>query len=89
MEKNKEFNWIITDDFGDKSGVALIVQLKGWDYSAYIKWDGCCEITRKNDCIDEQGKSIDNTFHICDVPQFIKVLKSLEEFRMKNIDGAE
>ena len=54
--------------------------IEDWDYTAYIKWDGYCEIKGN-------GKQID--IHICDVPQFIEVLQSLEEFRMKNIKGAE
>ncbi len=81
MAKNKQkLEWVITDDFGGKDNVALMVALKGWDYTAYIKWDGCCEIKGN-------GKQID--MHICDVPQFIDVLQSLEDFRMSNIYCAE
>jgi len=77
VTETKELNWIITNDFDDGE-IALEVRLEDWDYTAYIKWDGCCEI--KNDSIN---------VHICDVPQFIEVLQSLEEFRMNNIEGAE
>lgn len=83
-----ELKWIITDDFGGEGNVALKVKLEGWDYIAYIKWDGCCEITKVNACMDKNGL-VDETTHICNVPQFIEVLQSLEDFRMKNIEGAE
>ncbi len=76
----EKLNWIITDDFGGKDNVALSVKLEGWDYEAFIKWDGCCDIRGNNGLIDS---------HICDIPQFIEVLQSLEEFRMKNIKNAE
>jgi len=84
----EELKWIITDDFGGKDTVALKVKLEGWDYTAYIKWDGCCEITKVNACVGKNGLE-DETTHICDVPQFIEVLESLEAFRMANIEGAE
>lgn len=84
----KELKWIVTDDFGGKDNVALIVKLAGCDYEAYIKWDGCCEITQVDFCKGQDGLE-DQHFHICDVPQFIKVLQSLEDFRMNNIKGAE
>jgi len=89
MKNATELKWVITDDFGKgKKGSALCVKLEGWDYTAYIKWDGCCEITKVNACRDKDGLE-DETTHICDVPQFIEVLQSLEDFRMNNIEGAE
>lgn len=84
----QQLNWLITNDFGGKSPVALEVKLEDWDYTAYIKWDGCCEITKVNACMGKNGLE-DDSIHICDVPQFIEVLQSLEEFRMENIEGAE
>lgn len=84
----EELKWVITDDFGGKDNVALKVKLEGWDYTAYIKWDGCCEITKTNACKGEDGLE-DETTHICNVPQFIKILQSLEDFRMNNIEDAE
>ena len=88
IESEEKLRWTIVDDFGGKDNVALKVKLDGWDYKAYIKWDGCCEITKINACKGKNGLE-DDSIHICDVPQFIEVLQSLEAFRMKNIKGAE
>ena len=81
-----ELKWVITNDFGGKDNVALEVELEGWEFRAYIKRDGCCEITKADHYA--RGK-IDFRIHVCDVPQFIKILQSLEDFRVNNIDGAE
>ena len=47
-------------------------------YDVYMKWDGCIEITHD-----------DQSFHICDVDRFIQQLEDIEEFRLKEIPGAE
>ena len=73
-------NWKITDDFGGKDNVALSVDLEDYPYEAYIKWDGCCEVT---------NTETEERMHICDIDAFVKVLQSLEDFRLRNIDGAE
>ena len=88
MIESEKLKWVITNDFGGKDNVALEVKLEGWDYTAYIKWDGCCEITKVNACKGKDGLE-DETTHICNIPQFIEILQSLEKFRMDNIDGAE
>ena len=79
--------WEVTNDFGGVDNVALEVKLKDWGYCAYIKWDGCCEIykTINKGCPSEEIEQI----HICDIPQYIKMLQSLEDFRMNNIDIAQ
>ena len=88
MAEARTLNWIITNDFGGNGNVCLDVKLEGTNYEAFIKWDGCCEITDK-DALVSGGELFDSTFHICDVPRFIEILQSLEDFRMNNIDGAE
>ena len=80
-------DWKITNDFGGGDTSALEVELPDSGYSAFIKWDGCCEIKRIHNK-DHNSDSIDR-IHICDVPQFIKILQSLEDFRLNNIEGAE
>ncbi len=87
MVETLELKWGITDDFGGDDPRALIVQLEDMPYSAYIKWDGCCEITKTfNEGYESEEKV---RLHICDIPQFITILESLEDFRLNNIDGAE
>ena len=86
-----ELKWIITNDFGDspeERTCSLDVQLEGWNYSAYIKRDGCVDLVKKDSCVGPNGTE-DEDIHICDIPQFIEILQSLENFRMNNIDGAE
>ena len=85
---NHELKWIITNDFGGGDSVAIEVKLEDMPYTAYIKWDGCCEITQVDACKGPDGLENDS-FHICDIPRFIRVLQSLEDFRMDNINGAE
>ena len=79
--------WIITDDFGGDDPRALKVKLKGLPYKAYIKWDGCCEVTKTFN--EDTEIEEDVMLHICDIGQFITILQSLEDFRMTNIEGAE
>ncbi len=84
--------WVITDkreyamdiDYVDKNGDV-------W-YDAYIKWDGCCNVRHfwnapKNLQSDKEEDY--EQMHICDIPQFIKILQSIEDFRMANLETAE
>lgn len=78
--------WVLLNDSmnKDKESVCLTVRHKELPIKAYIKWDGCCQIYKydMDDFSDEP-----DTIHICDVPAFIEVLKSLEKFRLNNIEG--
>ena len=49
-------------------------------WRVYMKWDGCVEISEYDD---------KDVFHICDVTQFIEVLKQIEAFRLKEIPLAQ
>ena len=82
-----ELKWKITDDFGKENPHGLQVELEDLPYKAYIKWDGCCEVTKTFN----EGTEIeeDVRLHICDISQFVTILESLEDFRINNIDGAE
>ncbi len=82
-----EWNWIITRGNKKDYLASLDVQLEGYPYSAYIKADGCCEIKRIHN--KDTKTEMEDFIHICDIPQFIKILQSLEDFRMNNINGAE
>ena len=84
---SKQLKWIVTNDFGEKESHCLEVKLEGFDYDAYIKWDGCCEIRRHYN-VGSKNQDTDQ-IHICDIPQFITILQSLEDFRMNNIESAE
>ena len=81
----QELKWVITNDFSKKEPCCLSVKLDGFEYDAFIKWDGCCEVRRYNNGHQDEYDQI----HICDIPQFITILQSLEDFRMNNIVGAE
>ncbi len=84
MAKDK-IRWKITNNFDKKEPTCLSVKLEDNYYKAFIKRDGCCEIYRHhNNCENDYDQ-----IHICSIPHFIKVLESLEEFRMDNIKGAE
>jgi len=78
--------WVITNDFGDKEPQCLSVKAKDGFYEAFIKWNGCCDITEYE---TDQNKTEEFNIHICDIPRFIKMLQSLEDFRMNNITGAK
>ncbi len=87
----QELKWIITNDFGDKEPHCLSVRAEDGFYEAFIKNNGCCEITefeRYNPETDE-NETEEFTIHICDIPRFITMLQSLEDFRMNNIESAE
>ncbi|MGR3292482.1 MAG: hypothetical protein ACUZ9M_00535 [Candidatus Scalindua sp.] len=85
VKKAKVLNWKITDNFGKKEACCLKVKLENSCYAAFIKWDGCCEIYRyHNNCKNDYDQ-----IHICNISEFIEVLKSLEEFRMNNIENSE
>ncbi len=84
----KELKWIIIDKFGEEKPVCLTVRLDGFNYEAYIKWDGCVDFTKKDACMGSDGME-DEDIHICDIPAFITILQSLEDFRMNNIESAE
>ena len=45
--------------------------------SAFIKWDGCCEVSL---CFNENDW---DTIHVCSIPNFIEELQAIEEFRVK------
>lgn len=81
-------DWEIENTDRDISGddVCLNVKHKEGFCKAYIKWDGCCEITQYE---DEEMTKEDFSIHLCDVPRFIAILQSLEQFRMEKIKDAE
>ncbi len=88
MPEKTSLNWIITNDFGKgKNALCLNVKLDEMYYDAFIKSDGCCEVRHYLN-IGHKTQDYDQ-IHICDIPQFITILQSLEDFRINNTKGAE
>lgn len=50
---------------------------EGW-WSAFVKWDGCLEVTRYfNVPYGEGNEDNESTIHICDLDEFIARLEAL------------
>ena len=78
--------WKIVNRFDSETPVCLVVKHITLPLKAYIKWDGCVEVTG----FEEGDRDTESyTVHMCDVDDYIAMLKSLEEFRMANIEGAQ
>jgi hypothetical protein len=53
-------------------------------YEAFVKWDGCIELTRLFN-----GSDDDDTIHICDLDDFIARLQELKSLGAKYFNNEE
>lgn len=55
------------------------------DWSVYMKWDGCCELTRFfNGSRDDSER-----LHICDMKSFSEFVMQVENLRFELVKAAE
>jgi hypothetical protein len=71
--------WVIKSEHKrDEDGgtVALELETKDKQFDVNIRWDGCAEIHVYS--VTEEDRMLNDTFHTCDLKEFIAMLQSLD-----------
>ena len=77
----------------EKRGYSMNIDMQDKDgnvwYEAYVRSDGCCDVFRYYNHPKKDNEDDYDQIHMCGIPEFIKILQSIEDFRMANLETAE
>lgn len=71
--------WIIKTEHRREDGGTAALELETEDrmFDVNVRWDGCMEIHVYSKT--EENRELKDTFHTCDIRQFIAALQSLQQ----------
>jgi hypothetical protein len=69
--------WIIKTEHTREDGGTVALELESEDgqFDVNVRWDGCMEIHVYS--VTEENRELNDTFHTCDLKEFMETLKSL------------